>query len=110
MMSSTFGAPSGGTTRGGHQEVDSLAVSLIEPPNAAASAAFAVDKNNCLRFILLILIFLAFSLIFLSVLLKSCAAHSGIRCGSLSCQSLADSAPRAYSAGSNWARRDTSRP
>src|SRR4051794_3956318 len=33
MMSSTFGAPLGGTTRGGHQGVDSAAVSLITPPN-----------------------------------------------------------------------------
>ena len=33
MISSTFGAPLGGTTRGGHQGVESLAVSLITPPN-----------------------------------------------------------------------------
>src|SRR5260370_41867827 len=33
MMSSTFGAPLGGTTRGGHQEVESLALSLMTPPN-----------------------------------------------------------------------------
>src|SRR6185369_17843300 len=33
MMSNTLGAPLGGTTRGGHQGVDSEAFSLITPPN-----------------------------------------------------------------------------
>src|SRR5664279_2390415 len=33
MMSSTLGAPLGGTTRGGHQGVESVASSLITPPN-----------------------------------------------------------------------------
>src|SRR5450759_4267269 len=33
MMSSTLGAPLGGTTRGGHQGFESLALSLITPPN-----------------------------------------------------------------------------
>src|SRR5271168_5014353 len=33
MMRSTLGAPLGGTTRGGHQGVESLALSLITPPN-----------------------------------------------------------------------------
>src|SRR5215472_16007254 len=33
MMSSTLGAPFGGTTRGGHHGVDSDAFSLITPPN-----------------------------------------------------------------------------
>src|SRR5271165_4721817 len=33
MMRSTLGAPLGGTTRGGHQGVESLAASLITPPN-----------------------------------------------------------------------------
>ena len=33
MMSSTLGAPFGGTTRGGHQGFDSEAFSLITPPN-----------------------------------------------------------------------------
>src|SRR6476659_1663377 len=33
MMSSTLGAPFGGTTRGAHQDVDSEAFSLITPPN-----------------------------------------------------------------------------
>src|SRR5271165_145057 len=33
MMSRTLGAPLGGTTRGGHQGVESLASSLITPPN-----------------------------------------------------------------------------
>ena len=33
MMSSTFGAPLGGTTRGGQYGLESLALSLITPPN-----------------------------------------------------------------------------
>src|SRR5882672_1252897 len=33
MISSTLGAPLGGTTRGGHQGLESLALSLITPPN-----------------------------------------------------------------------------
>src|SRR5277367_3304670 len=33
MMSSTLGAPLGGTTRGGHQGFESAAVSLMVPPN-----------------------------------------------------------------------------
>src|SRR5215472_6117895 len=33
MISKTFGAPLGGTTRGAHQDLESLAVSLITPPN-----------------------------------------------------------------------------
>src|SRR5262249_10921142 len=33
MMSSTFGAPFGGTTCGGHHGFESLASSLITPPN-----------------------------------------------------------------------------
>src|SRR6476620_3920797 len=33
MMSSTLGAPLGGTTRGGHQVFDPSTVSLITPPN-----------------------------------------------------------------------------
>src|SRR6266481_1337446 len=36
MMSSTLGAPFGGTTRGAHQAVDSEAFSLIAPPNAGS--------------------------------------------------------------------------
>ncbi len=36
MMSSTFGAPFGGTTRGDHQGVDSEAFSLITPPNGGS--------------------------------------------------------------------------
>src|SRR5271168_3035267 len=104
MISNTLGAPAGGTTRGGHQGLEFLALSLITPPNAGgaggrwrpsmemvalglpavpwitpsadaggaappvcalalpdrneppraeASAAFAVDTNNCRRFILM---------------------------------------------------------
>src|SRR6185295_18309359 len=33
MMSNTLGAPFGGTTRGAHQGFDSVAFSLITPPN-----------------------------------------------------------------------------
>src|SRR5882724_8420891 len=33
MIRRTLGAPLGGTTRGGHQVFDSLALSLITPPN-----------------------------------------------------------------------------
>src|SRR6516225_1779059 len=33
MINSTLGAPFGGTTRGGHHDVDSEAFSLITPPN-----------------------------------------------------------------------------
>src|SRR5271165_5515611 len=38
IMRSTFGAPLGGTTRGGHQGVESLALSLITPPNFSGGA------------------------------------------------------------------------
>src|SRR5271170_229666 len=37
MISSTLGAPSGGTTRGGHQVVESVAFSLITPPNGGGA-------------------------------------------------------------------------
>ena len=36
IMSNTFGAPFGGTTRGAHQALDSVAFSLITPPNAGS--------------------------------------------------------------------------
>src|SRR5271157_3044870 len=42
MMSSTLGAPFGGTTRGGHHGVDSVAFSLITPPN------FGSGGGSCL--------------------------------------------------------------
>ena len=42
MMSSTLGAPSGGTTRGAHQAFDCRASSLITPPN------FISGGGNCL--------------------------------------------------------------
>ena len=42
MMSSTLGAPFGGTMWGGHQGVDSEAFSLITPPNSGAGG------GNCL--------------------------------------------------------------
>src|SRR5690349_5929349 len=42
MMSSTLGAPFGGTTRGAHDAVDSEAFSLITPPN------FGSGGGSCL--------------------------------------------------------------
>jgi len=42
MISSTFGAPFGGTTRGAHQGVDSVAFSLITPLN------FGSGDGSCL--------------------------------------------------------------
>jgi hypothetical protein len=44
MISKTFGAPFGGTTRGGHHGVDSEAFSLITPPNfgSAGGSCFPV--------------------------------------------------------------------
>src|SRR6266404_1591243 len=38
MMRSTLGAPLGGTRRGGHQGLESLALSLITPPNFGGGA------------------------------------------------------------------------
>jgi len=48
MMSSTLGAPFGGTTRGAHQAVDSEAFSLITPPNAGSGGGslFPVDGRG----------------------------------------------------------------
>src|SRR5215472_5703351 len=48
MMSSTFGAPFGGTTRGGHHGFESLASSLITPPNGADGG------GNCLPSIVVV--------------------------------------------------------
>src|SRR6476661_8666487 len=42
MISSTLGAPFGGTTRGAHQACDSEAFSLITPPN------FGSGGGSCL--------------------------------------------------------------
>ena len=42
MISSTFGAPLGGTTRGAHQAFDCAALSLITPPN------FGSGGGSCL--------------------------------------------------------------
>src|SRR5216110_1066873 len=38
MISNTLGAPLGGTTRGGHHRFDSVAFSLIMPPNFGSGA------------------------------------------------------------------------
>ena len=48
MMSRTLGAPFGGTTRGGHQGVDSEAFSLITPPN------FGSGGGSCLPSIVVV--------------------------------------------------------
>src|SRR5271170_6412157 len=48
MMSRTLGAPLGGTTRGGHQGVESLALSLITPPN------FGGGGGSCLPSIVVV--------------------------------------------------------
>src|SRR5262245_55149483 len=40
MISSTLGAPFGGTTRGAHQGFDCSASSLITPPNFGSGGAF----------------------------------------------------------------------
>ena len=48
MMSSTLGAPFGGTTRGAHQGVDSEAFSLITPPN------FGSGGGSCLPSIVVV--------------------------------------------------------
>src|SRR5271169_5498509 len=48
MIRSTFGAPFGGTTRGGHQGVESLADSLITPPN------FGGGGGSCLPSIVVV--------------------------------------------------------
>ena len=48
MMSRTLGAPFGGTIRGGHQGVESLALSLITPPNfgGGGGSCFLVDGGR----------------------------------------------------------------
>src|SRR5215471_14008140 len=48
IMSSTLGAPFGGTTRGAHQGVDSEAFSLITPPN------FGSGGGSCLPSIVVV--------------------------------------------------------
>jgi hypothetical protein len=48
MISSTLGAPLGGTTRGGHQALDSDAFSLIIPPN------FGSGGGSCLPLIVVV--------------------------------------------------------
>src|SRR6266436_201657 len=48
MMRSTLGAPFGGTMRGGHQGFESLALSLITPPN------FGGGGGSCLPLIVVV--------------------------------------------------------
>src|SRR5580658_7076574 len=46
MMSRTFGAPLGGTTRGAHQGVESLALSLITPPNVGGNGGSCFPSSE----------------------------------------------------------------
>src|SRR5262252_4028620 len=48
IISKTFGAPFGGTTRGGHHGLESFASSLITPPN------FSGGGGNCLPSIVVV--------------------------------------------------------
>ena len=48
MISRTLGAPFGGTTRGGHHAFDSVAFSLITPPN------FGSGGGSCLPSIVVV--------------------------------------------------------
>jgi hypothetical protein len=48
MISSTLGAPWGGTTRGGHQGLDCRALFLITPPN------FGSGAGSCLPLIVMV--------------------------------------------------------
>src|SRR6266576_4664248 len=45
MMSSTFGAPLGGTTDGGQYGLESFASSLISPPNFGGSGGSCVPSR-----------------------------------------------------------------
>ena len=49
MISRTFGAPFGGTTRGGHQGVDSVAFSLITPPNFGLGGGSGALEKKVMR-------------------------------------------------------------
>ena len=46
MMSRMFGAPFGGTTRGGHQGLESETLSLITPPNGNGGARELISVDN----------------------------------------------------------------
>jgi hypothetical protein len=45
-MSSTLGAPLGGTMRGGHQGFESTALGLITPPNFSAGGGSLLEFGN----------------------------------------------------------------
>src|SRR5574342_631870 len=45
MISSTFGAPFGGTTRGGHQGVDCAALRSIFPPKAGGGGGICLPSR-----------------------------------------------------------------
>ena len=45
IISKTLGAPFGGTTRGGHQGVDSEAFSFITPPNGSGGGGVAFRQE-----------------------------------------------------------------
>jgi hypothetical protein len=46
MMSRTFGAPLGGTTCGAHQGVESVALSLITPPNSGGNGGSCFPSSE----------------------------------------------------------------
>ncbi len=46
MISSTFGAPLGGTIRGGHQAFDCAALRSITPPNFGAGKGRTLEFRN----------------------------------------------------------------
>src|SRR5580658_5053201 len=45
MMRRTLGAPLGGTTRGGHHGLESLALSLITPPNGMGGGGICFPSS-----------------------------------------------------------------
>src|SRR5271169_3243206 len=71
MMSSTLGAPFGGTTRGGHQAVDSDAFSLITPPN------FGSGAGSCFPLMLVVALGEPGSLPFFGTLLMAHSFYPG---------------------------------
>src|SRR5271167_2679588 len=82
MISSTFGAPLGGTMRGGHQGVESLALSLITPPN------FGGGGGSCLPSIVVVALGAPNSPV-------TCCAASGATAAVTTSRNAASAAPTA---------------